>query len=258
MARFRSIKPEFWTNAQVLECAFVTRLFFIGIWNFCDDEGRHLVSLKQLKARIFPADDFDSENIRRMIDELYLHGLIRLYRVDDIEYLEVTGWHHQKIDKKQQSKLPSSLDSRAVQINSTTVRRMFALEREEREESKEIIKKKNKSKEKELAVIAPMTLTSDLIEWGAKQPQCWTQDEMKQFLDFYLDYYNNLAANKRPKDWQSQFRNSVRKNWMGVKRAKEFKTYRDRLEAHNQDVVSEFLKMTGEGNDEHTKFIGND
>ena len=107
MARIRTVKPEFWTNAQIMECAPLTRLFFIGLWNFCDDEGRHTLSLKQLKAQIFPADEIDSETIRRMIDELSQNDLITIYECDGKEYLQVTGWHHQKIDRKNSSKLPS-------------------------------------------------------------------------------------------------------------------------------------------------------
>ena len=41
MARIRSIKPEFWTAEQVMECSPMARLLFIGMWNFCDDGGNH-------------------------------------------------------------------------------------------------------------------------------------------------------------------------------------------------------------------------
>lgn len=89
-----------------MECSANARLFFIGLWNFCDDHGRHVVSEKQLKALIFPADDIQPENIRLMIDELSSNELIRLYVIDGKEYLQVTGWSHQKIDKPQPPKCP--------------------------------------------------------------------------------------------------------------------------------------------------------
>ena len=106
MARIRSIKPEFWTSEKVMECSLQARLFFIGLWNFCDDFGRHPVSPKQLKALIFPGDDVAPEIIRGMIDELSANGLIELYVVDGKEYLFVKGWSHQKIDKRQDAKYP--------------------------------------------------------------------------------------------------------------------------------------------------------
>lgn len=106
MARIRTIKPEFWTSAQVIECSPMTRLLFVGLWNFCDDRGRHPASAKQCKAEVFPADDISTDDVRRMIEELAANGLIRLYSVDGVEYLLVTGWHHQRIDKPQQARYP--------------------------------------------------------------------------------------------------------------------------------------------------------
>jgi len=106
MARIRTIKPEFWTNEQVMECSTNARLLFIGMWNFCDDDGRISFSCKQLKAQIFPADDISSESIRGMIDELSTNGLIICYEVENKHYLQVTGWHHQRIDRPQPSKIP--------------------------------------------------------------------------------------------------------------------------------------------------------
>ena len=108
MARIRSIKPEFWTSEQVVECSTNARLLFIGMWNFCDDYGRHTFAPKQLKALIFPADDFTATDVAGMLDELVNAKLIRKYKVNDKEYLEVSGWHHQKIDKRQPAPGPSA------------------------------------------------------------------------------------------------------------------------------------------------------
>lgn len=122
MARIRTIKPEFWTSEQVTECSVSARLLFIGIWNFCDDAGRMNASPKQIKALVLPADDFDSESIRRMIDELENNRLIIRYVVDGKEFLQVTGWHHQRIDRAQKSKIPpppennSSNDRRTIDV----------------------------------------------------------------------------------------------------------------------------------------------
>lgn len=106
MARIRSIKPEFWTSEQVMECSPIARLLFVGMWNFADDKGRLPCAPKTLKAQIFPGDDFDGANILRLIAELSENGLVHRYTVDDKEYLQVTGWHHQKIDKPQKPKHP--------------------------------------------------------------------------------------------------------------------------------------------------------
>lgn len=125
MARIRSIKPEFWTSEQVMECSTSARLLFIGLWNFCDDTGRMAASSKRIKASVFPSDDFTAEDVRRMLDELASNGLVEFYVVDDVEYLRVTGWHHQKIDRPQKSKLPEPPDT-----PSPNGRRSFAVGRE--------------------------------------------------------------------------------------------------------------------------------
>lgn len=100
MARIRSIKPEFWTSEQVVECSVLTRLMFIGLWSFCDDHGIHPLSLRRIKMEIFPADDVGSSSIRRGLVELSKNGLIRTYVADNTEYLQITGWtKHQRIDR---------------------------------------------------------------------------------------------------------------------------------------------------------------
>ena len=99
MARIRTIKPEFWSSEQVMECQALTRLLFIGIWNFCDDGGNHPDSEKTIKARVFPGDEISSSSIRRMLDELSSNGLLSFYEHSGKRYLHVCGWEHQRIDK---------------------------------------------------------------------------------------------------------------------------------------------------------------
>lgn len=100
MARIRSIKPEFWSSEQVMECSPTARLLFIGLWNFCDDAGNHVASAKTIKAEIFPGDDISSMEVQRMLDELSSNSLIAFYANGDKQYLHVTGWKkHQKIDR---------------------------------------------------------------------------------------------------------------------------------------------------------------
>lgn len=114
MSRIRTVKPEFWSSEQVMECQPVTRLLFIGLWNFCDDTGRHPLAPKQIKALIFPGDDISIDEVSRMLDELSTNGLITTYTVDGKAYLQVTGWQHQKIDRPQSSKYPAPLDDHST------------------------------------------------------------------------------------------------------------------------------------------------
>ena len=67
MARIRTIKPEFWTSEQIVECSPIARLLFIGMWNFCDDGGNHPASHKTLKMQIFPGDDISISQIESIV-----------------------------------------------------------------------------------------------------------------------------------------------------------------------------------------------
>lgn len=99
MARIRTVKPEFWTSEQVMDCSTTARLAFIGMWNFCDDAGIHPASAKTLKAEVFPADDILVSDVQVLVDELKANGLIIEYEVAGKSYWQVTGWYHQKIEK---------------------------------------------------------------------------------------------------------------------------------------------------------------
>lgn len=109
MSRIRTIKPEFWSSEQVMECSPNARLLFIGIWNFCDDAGRHPFAPRQIKALVFPGDSFTAEDVLAMLDDLAANSLIERYTVEGKEYLQVTGWRHQKIDKPQKSRFPGPI-----------------------------------------------------------------------------------------------------------------------------------------------------
>lgn len=109
MARIRTIKPDFWTDEKIVELSYLARLLFIGLLNFCDDDGRMQFSPKKIKMQIFPADHTD---LSGEFEELRGMSLINIYIFENIEYLEVCNFSkHQKIDKRTPSKLPPSPNS---------------------------------------------------------------------------------------------------------------------------------------------------
>lgn len=107
MARIRTIKPDFWTNEKILGIKPLTRLLFIGMWNFADDFGRMVFSPVSIKAKIFPNDPISSDDVRAMLNEICSADLMVIYSASGKEYLEITGWDHQRIDKRQPSKIPA-------------------------------------------------------------------------------------------------------------------------------------------------------
>jgi hypothetical protein len=106
MSRIRTVKPEFWTSEQVMECSPMARLTFIGMWNFCDDNGVHPASCKTLKAQIFPADDFTAADIQKLINELLQQRLLLEFLAEDRAWWWVTGWRHQLINRPSKSRFP--------------------------------------------------------------------------------------------------------------------------------------------------------
>lgn len=128
MARIRTIKPDFWTSEQIVECSTNARLLFVGMWNFCDDSGRHPASTKTLKARVFPGDSFTMKEIQGLVDELSKQRLIETYETPEGQcYWQVTGWRHQKIDKPNPSSFPPPCECirRTFDDHSTIIRRSF-------------------------------------------------------------------------------------------------------------------------------------
>lgn len=105
MARIRTIKPDFWTDERIVELDMPARLFFIGSWNFADDNGNLPRSPKKLKMQVFPADAIDVEPL---IHSLIAHGLFDEYTVKGEKYLHIKGFRkHQVINRPSKTGLPT-------------------------------------------------------------------------------------------------------------------------------------------------------
>lgn len=163
MARIRTIKPEFWTSAQVVECSLKARLLFIGLWNFCDDSGRIEDSPRQIKMKIFPGDDFTADDIHEMLNELSVNGLILRYQVEQKRFIQVTGWHHQKINRPNPSKFPEPPDTTHGALS-------------------EPHPPEGKGKEKEGSRGSPLTpLTGSVSDPGKTEPEAKTEPPAKAY-----------------------------------------------------------------------------
>lgn len=87
-----------------MECSLNARLLFIGTWSFADDYGNLERSSKQLKARIFPADNLDCEPL---VLELIANGLLIEYPADGKKYLHIRGFRkHQVINRPGKPQCP--------------------------------------------------------------------------------------------------------------------------------------------------------
>lgn len=103
MPRKRMIDSAYWSDEEVGMWSSDAKLFYIGLWNFADDEGRFRAVPKLLKAQIFPYSDIDMEQV---IDET--KSKIQYYEDRGQKY----GWvknfkKHQYLSKKIPSRLPA-------------------------------------------------------------------------------------------------------------------------------------------------------
>lgn len=123
MARIRTIKPEFWTDEKIVQLPYEARLLFIGMWNFCDDEGYLWNEPERIRMQVLPNDDVDISGI---IDLLSASGFIETYITDDDKrYIRIAHFSdHQKVDHPTKSKI-SREGSRKFTIPSN-VRRLVA------------------------------------------------------------------------------------------------------------------------------------
>lgn len=73
MAKIRGVKPDFWTDEQIIELSIPARLLFIGLWNYACDNGHLQDRPRQIKTRILPADSVD---VKTLLDELVSVDLV--------------------------------------------------------------------------------------------------------------------------------------------------------------------------------------
>jgi hypothetical protein len=89
MARSRNIKPGFFTNEDLVELDFATRLLFAGLWTVADKSGRLQDRPKKIKIDVFPADNLD---VDAMLQTLHVSGFIVRYEVNGSRYVQIKNW----------------------------------------------------------------------------------------------------------------------------------------------------------------------
>lgn len=107
MARIRTIKPDFWTDGNMVRLSPFARLLYIGMWNFtlCD-HGHVADDAMKLKLQILPMDNVD---IDALLAEIMAGGrVVRVADKDGRSYLLVKRFEdHQKIDPRWKTRCPA-------------------------------------------------------------------------------------------------------------------------------------------------------
>jgi len=119
MARNRTLPHEFWSCEAVIDCAPMTRLLFLGLWNHADDFGVQPLKPRTIRFQVFPGDTIDDECLRAMIEELQAQGLVRIYSVNGREYVAVVDWEqYQSVSKRARRRYPP--DPAMVKVEPVT------------------------------------------------------------------------------------------------------------------------------------------
>lgn len=146
MARARNIKPAFFTNDELVELPFETRLLFIGLWMLADREGRMVDRPKKIKMEIFPADDVDCE---KSLSMLVTGGFIARYEFGAHKVIEIVNFikHQAPHSTEKDSALPNRQGyftvNRRTANGGVTGKPVFLLEGETENNVKEPLSNEN-------------------------------------------------------------------------------------------------------------------
>lgn len=195
MARIRTIKPEFWTSEQIAECSPNARLLFIGMWNFADDAGILPAKTKPLKAKVFPYDPFNDDQLIAWVNELEINGLIVLYSSNGEGFWKITGWEkHQKIDK------PSFKYPQPFAEDSPNPLRVVA----------DPPPPEGKGRERKGDIPENFGISERVKIWAERKGHSNLEPHLENFIG------QCKAKKYQYVDWDEAFMNAVRNNWAKV------------------------------------------
>lgn len=79
--RIRQIRPDFWQDERVGAWSDGQRLFYVGLWNICDDAGYFVYSPSRIAVMLYPYESRRSreEKVARFLAALEEEGRIRRF-----------------------------------------------------------------------------------------------------------------------------------------------------------------------------------
>ncbi len=108
MSRDRTLPSDFWTWEAVIDCSMTARLLFLGLWNFADDHGVQPLRPRTIRMQVFPGDPIDESAVRALIEELVTRGLVRIFTVEEQDYLSVIHWEQvQRVSRRARHRYPA-------------------------------------------------------------------------------------------------------------------------------------------------------
>lgn len=97
MARIRTIKPDFFTDAELADLSPLHRLLFQALWCHADRDGRMEDKPREIKVKCMP---YDACDVHAMLGDLHGAGFIIRYQLGGKRYLAIPGFgEHQRFHK---------------------------------------------------------------------------------------------------------------------------------------------------------------
>lgn len=107
MARIRTIKPDAFLSESLSSVPRGARWTFAGLWTYLDDEGRGRSDARLIHAALYAIDDTTTvEDVANDLDAIESIGSVCRYEVAGRSYIHATRWHHQKINRPTESRIP--------------------------------------------------------------------------------------------------------------------------------------------------------
>lgn len=118
MARIRTVKPSYFSDAKVCRLSIEAQLLFVGIWCFADSAGLLWDDPDQIQMDVFPSRPH--VKVGALLDELLLSGmLVQLETTAGRRVLWVKNFgEHQRIHNEAMSVIAPSLCDPCVVIGS--------------------------------------------------------------------------------------------------------------------------------------------
>ena len=214
MSRIRTIKPEFFTSADIVCMTPLSRLFYASLWCEADRDGRLKWDVKTLKLRYFPADDCD---ISSMANELLENGLIVIYEVDGKSFAEIPSFTtHQVINNREAESIIPARNSKETQSKDVSGHSHFTRESGVSGEGKEGREGKGKEGASKRETLIPENFAV------SENVRAWADEKGYDQLDAHLANFIDSCKAKgyKYRDWDAAFRGAISKNWAKVEQKK--------------------------------------
>src|SRR6185437_7057594 len=199
MARYRTIKPEFWDDVKLAKLSRDVRLLYIGTWNFSDDLGVIQADPLYIKSKVFPYDQIQIQQFKSWLTDLERNGFINLFTYNNVEFYYLPKFsRHQVINRPNFNAVcisKSVLDNLLEQFTDESLNNHGNITDESLLEKN---KKENKSKSREFTPPSVDEVVSYFYEKG------YTKESAQRAHEYYStsDWHDN--NNKKVKNWKQK------------------------------------------------------